>query len=366
MTIVPSARAQEPLRVVERVVPRDRLHAAPADAPERVDDPVVGVEVGEREPALVADPALVDLGVVARQDPLHLALARRHRDVAADRAVRADRRHVLDLPRPRLEAVARREQRADRAELGDVAGERRAVRVVAEGRDQRLRAAVDGHELAVLGHVRGEAGAAVAEDAALAVERDRGRDRDRLLEGPLREGHPRLPRPVAEGQVLQRALAALVADRAVERVVDEDELERALLAVGGLLRRGRGLHHHPVLRRHRAAGLELRHPLDLDEAHAAGADGRAEPGLVAEHRDLDARDHGRLDEARALRHLDLDAVDRQRDELGRRSGHAGTSAVGWCVCWSTGAKIPSSDDSPPNGQPPWSMCAWNSARNLST
>jgi len=31
-----------------------------------------------------------------------------------------------------------------------------------------------------------------------------------------------------------------------------------------------------------AAGLELRHALDLDEAHPAGADRRPEPRLVAE------------------------------------------------------------------------------------
>ena len=43
--------------------------------------------------------------------------------------------------------------------------------------------------------------------------------------------------PVAERQVLQRALAALVADRAVERVVEEDELEHRVLALGRLLAR---------------------------------------------------------------------------------------------------------------------------------
>ena len=74
-----------------------------------------------------------------------------------------------------------------------------------------------------------EARAAVTEDAALAVERDQRRDRDRLLERALRERHARVAGPVAERQVLQRALAALVADGAVERVVDEDELERAVL-----------------------------------------------------------------------------------------------------------------------------------------
>ena len=106
---------------------------------QRVLDPVVGVEVREGEAALVAEPALVDLGVVAREDPLDLALARRRADVAADRAEAADGRHVLDLPRPRLEAVLRRGQRADRAELDHVAGERRAVGLVLEGGDHRLR-----------------------------------------------------------------------------------------------------------------------------------------------------------------------------------------------------------------------------------
>src|SRR5207244_6380126 len=94
---------------------------------------------------------------------------------------------------------------------------------------------VERDELAVLGDALGEARAAVAEDAALAVEGDRRRDRDRLLEGALREGHARVAGAPAEGEVLERALAALVADGAVERVVDEDGLERRLLPLGGPL-----------------------------------------------------------------------------------------------------------------------------------
>src|SRR5207244_11322114 len=101
--------------------------------------------------------------------------------------------------------------------------------------EHRLRAAVERDELHVLRHGLAEAGAAVAEDAALAVERDRRRDRDRLLECALREEHPRRAGSVAERQVLQRALAALVADGAVERMVDEDELECRVLCLGGLL-----------------------------------------------------------------------------------------------------------------------------------
>src|SRR5205823_6969439 len=127
-----------------------------------------------------------------------------------------DGREVLDLPRARLEAVLRRGQGADRTELNHVAGERRPVGLVLERRDQRLGAAVERDELAVLGDALGEARAPVAEDAALPVEGDRRRDRDRLVEGALGEGHARVARAPAECQVLERALAALVADRAVE------------------------------------------------------------------------------------------------------------------------------------------------------
>src|SRR5262245_16009870 len=124
------------------------------------------------EASLVAQPALVDLRMVAGEDPLHLSLARRHVDVAADRAEAADAGNVLDLPRTGVEAIRRRGERSDGAELDHVPAERGAVRLVLEGGDLRRRAAIDGDELLVLRDDLAEARAAVAEDAALAVERD--------------------------------------------------------------------------------------------------------------------------------------------------------------------------------------------------
>ena len=109
-----------------------------------------------------------------------------------------------------------------------------AVRLVLEGGDHRQRTAVLGDQLPVFGDVLGEPRAAVAEDAPLPVEGDQRADRDRLVERPLREPAFACCRAPAERQILERALAALVADRAVERVVDEDELERRVLPVGRL------------------------------------------------------------------------------------------------------------------------------------
>ena len=305
------------LGLVERVVPRERLVAANSDLAARVDDAVAGAQVRESEAALVAEPALVDLRVVPGADPLDLALARRRLDVAADRAEPAHRRDVLDLPRASLEPVLRGRERSDRAELDHVPGERRPVRLILERGDDRLRSALAGDELVVFGDVRREAGAAVAEDAALAVEGDRRRDRDRLLERALRERVARDRRAPAEREVLERALAALVADRAVEWVVDEDELERRALAVGGQLRGLRGLDDHAVVRGQRAAGLQLGHALDLDEAHAARADGRSEPRLVAEDGNLDPGGERSLDETHALRHLNFSPVDGDGDDFRR-------------------------------------------------
>ena len=91
--------------------------------------------VGEAAP--VAQPAVVDLGVLAGQHAHHALVAHGQRDVALRRAQRAHRARVLDVPRARPEAVGARGQRADRAQLDDVAAERRHVGVPVEGRRRR-------------------------------------------------------------------------------------------------------------------------------------------------------------------------------------------------------------------------------------
>ena len=160
--------------------------------------------------------------------------------------------------------------------------------MVGEGVDLGLVAAVLEVDQRVAGHLLGEPGAAVAEDAALAVEVDEVADRDRLLEVPLLLDEAALARPVGDRLVLQRALAALVAHRAVERVVDEQELEDAVLRLLGRPRdsvstfmSGRHRDHARRLERRAAAGV------DLDDAHPAHAD-RLHARVVAEARDVDA------------------------------------------------------------------------------
>jgi hypothetical protein len=322
----PARMLGDPARGVHRPLPGG-LAQLIAVAHERPGDPLVDVDRLVGEAALVAQPAVVDLGmalVVAAEHPHHALVADGERHVALGRAQGADAAGVLDVPRPGAEAVGLGGERADWAQLDDVAAERGDVGVAVVRADERVGAALGEDELVVLGHLLGEAHAAVAQDAALAVDRDERREGERLLEVALGLDHPAAAQPPAERDVLQRALAALVAHRAVERVVDEQELDHRVL--GGAHPVGLGVDDHAVLDRGRARGLQLGDPLDLDQAHAAGADRVAELGLVAEVRDLDVAELGGVDEHRALHGLHLSAVDGQRDRLLLRAWH-GSSAV---------------------------------------
>ncbi len=118
--------------------------------------------------------------------------------------------------------------------------------------------------------------------------------------------------------VLQVAFPALVADRAVEWMIDQQEFHHAFARLahhrgfgenlGRLaLRTGPAVAHAP-----RAGGDRLGRAFQLDQAHAAVA-GNREALMEAEARDLRARCLARLQQRVVRRDIDLFAVD---DELG--------------------------------------------------
>ena len=81
-------------------------------------------------------------------------------------------------------------------------------------------------------------------------------------------GEAAFARAVAEHHVLQFALAALVAHRAIERMIGQQEFERAFARLRDLRRIG--VHHHAFGHRQRAGRQQLRHLLHFHQAHAAG------------------------------------------------------------------------------------------------
>jgi hypothetical protein len=219
-------------------------------------------------------------------------------------------------------------------------------------------AAVDEAEDVVLGDLLAEADAAGAEDAALVVEHDARPELGALRLDVLLLDEARVAAAVAGGLLLQLALAGLVADRTVERVVDEEEFHHALARVLHHLGGGADVHARRDIGA--AADLRARDPVDLrlarggihdrrfgrrvdgghahlDEAHAAVAHDR-ELRVVADVRHVDVHEAGGLDDVGALRHGDLLAVDVDGDEVGfgggdghcenQMSGTAGAGFVG--------------------------------------
>src|SRR3989475_403657 len=194
----------------------------------------------------------------------------------------------------------------DLCPVDQVAGELGLQHVVDEGDDLRVLPPSGEAELHLAGDLLPEAYAARALNAAAHLLR--GDQRPELLaqHDALFLGVARVAGAVADREVLQLAFAALVADRAVERVVDQQELHHPVLGLLG----GRriGPHLHAVGDRGGAGGQRLGRFLDLDQAHAA-VGGDRELAVIAEVRHVDAELVGRVHHRGALRHLDRPAVD---------------------------------------------------------
>ena len=260
--------------------------------------------------ALVAVPERVDRVVGQRLGPQDLVAATLHRERAPDGAERAGRRRRQEVPGPGEEAVRLRGERTDRADLDRVAGEVGVERLGGPPVDLRHRAAVEQLDLLVARDLPAEPHAAPAEHAALPVEHHQFGERDGLAEVTLLLPVAAPTGAEVEGLVLQRALTAAVADRAVEGVVDQQQFQdRPLRLDGG---RRVGADHHAVGHGRRAGGQQLARALDLDEAHPARRH-RVHAGVVAEPRHEDAVALRHVDELAPVVGRHLGAVDGQPD-----------------------------------------------------
>ena len=314
----PAARAaQQRRRPLERLVPVGGVQRAPVALDERGLDPVAAVHPAVGDAPVVAHEVAVHLDVGPRAEPHHDVLARVDGDVAALRAPGADRGRLVELPGPRLVQEVFREERAHGAQVHHVPRPGVVEPRLGVDADVGPVAALRHVEHRLLRYVLHEAHAPRAQDAAVGDVEHVGPEVLHRVEA-LRElrAVPRAATPLLEGEVLQLALARLVADRAIERVVDEEQLQHS--HARALCLRVLGVHHHALGDRRGAGDLELRRLLDLDEAHAAHARHR-QSRMVAVVRDEDARLLRRLDHERPLRHLDGNAVDRQVDEVATHS-----------------------------------------------
>ena len=201
--------------LLQGTLPGDGSQLA-AVAHQRLGDPSFG-ELRVGEASAVAQPAVVHLVVVAGQDSQHALVAHGQRHVALRRAQRAHRARVLHVPGPAPGSGSCARSSAPTGHSSTMLPLNGAMYgLPVEGRHVGVGAALEQHQLVVLGYLLAEAHAAVAQDAALPVDRDRRRELKRLDEVALGVDEARLAAAPAEGDVLQRALPALVAHGTVQ------------------------------------------------------------------------------------------------------------------------------------------------------
>jgi len=290
------------------------------------------VDIVEAEPALVAHPFGIDRLVVARRLAINKPFAAADDRIAARGAAGADAFGFLEEPDAHLEAEILAGERADGA---DIDGVERVIIVEPLARmdgEGGVTAAVDEAEDVVVDHFLGETDAARAHDAAFVVEDDAFADVDALRLLHLFVGEAAALVAILDRVFLKLAFAGLIADGAVERVVDEEKFHDALAA---FLDHGRvGADAHALGDLRGAADLRLIHPGDLgmvvgghdhlagrvhfrrtdfNEAHAAVA-GDGKLGVVTIMGNKFAHAAGDFDDVESLGKLHPGAVDLHVEE----------------------------------------------------
>ena len=229
--------------------------------------------------------------------------------VRAHTIVRRDRIRLLQFPRAGRITIGLRGQGPHWTQIDHIAREFRHHRLRDIGADFHIFAAPGRPEFAQSCHFFAEAHTARAMNAARHVGLHQRTDiliaHHALPFGELRDGAA-----IAEREILQFALTALIADWAIERMVDQQKFHRRLLSRDRL---GRfGVHLHAVHHRRRTGGLQLRRALHFDQAHAA-IGGDRELFVIAEARNINSGLIGDVDQHRALARLHRLPVDFNRD-----------------------------------------------------
>ena len=265
----------------------------------------------------VGYPLLVHLLIGAREDAQDFTSARVDADRGADRVHHVDRLRLVELPGTRCKGIGFRGQRSDRAEVDHVALQLRGHGMFEIGRDLHVLATADRTELGYAGHLGREADAARAVDAPRHDGLDQRADifvLDRafvLLIAACIDA-------IGHRLVLQIAFAALIADRTVERMVDQQKFHHAFARL--LHHRSLGIKNlrRPILVRwqilhaHGAGGLRFGNADDFDQAHPA-ISGNRQPLVEAEARDFRAGGFASLEQRVLRRDIDFFSIN---DNLG--------------------------------------------------
>ena len=268
---------------------------------------------------LVGNPFLVHGFIDARQDPHHLAATGIDADRRAHAIHHVDGLGLAQLPRTGGERIGFRRQRADGADIDEIALQLRGQGALEIGRDLHVLAASGRAHFRRAADFGRKPHTARALDAAV----HRGlhqRAEIFVLDRALVLGKARGVDAIAHRLVLQIAFAALVANRAIQRMVDQQEFHHAFARLlhhrraGGNFRRLALRARTAIAHAPGAACDRLRAALHLNQAHPAIA-GDRKPLVVAEPRNFRARRLARLQQRVFRGNIDFFAID---NEFGHR------------------------------------------------
>ena len=258
---------------------------------------------------LHAQEILVDAAQVAVIRTQNLVIAHAQRRLAPVRTMRAHRRNVVHLPGARFVAIRPAGQRPHRANVNAHPAFFAFQVIFAVGNDHAVRAAhphAQGlHVHAFIAHPH----AAETKNAPRSIVINELRP---LFLRPVNLFLHKAAgiRAVAEHHVLQLALAALVAHRAIQRMIRQQKFQHVLARVADLL--GVRSNDHALRGDHRAGRLQFRRFFDFHQAHPARRLQR-KSGVVAERRHLRPDAPRCFEEQRPLRHFHVAVVDLQMD-----------------------------------------------------
>ena len=288
----------------------------------------IAIDIMEVETVRIRHPAGIDLVVLTWRNAMDFVAAGPDRNVRARAAVDVDALGFFQEPDTHLETEVVRGQRADRADVGGIERVIRIEQTTWMHGQSGVRAALGKAENRVAGDFIHKTNAAAAHDATLIVESDAWADIDVFGLLDFEVDKARRTASEADREFLESALARLVANGAVERVIDEQEFHHTFAAFFHQLALGANAHvfadgvgasndraRHPAdgfvalfVTSRLLSGCGARRHAHLHQTHAAIA-GSRELWVIAIMRDLDLHRATGFDHPSSTRELVPDTVD---------------------------------------------------------